>query len=371
MRLKKLDVSIFIPVYKDSDNLASILTEIIKQDVKKEIFVVIDEATESMKKKADEFSDHVKFIFNEERLGKANALNNAFPLSTGKVLLFLDADVDIEDDPDFLKKIIMEIQKVDVLDIKKQVIKTKSFLSKMAYYEYFSFNLASWLASKFMKKCPAVNGAAFAIKREAFEKIGGFHPVVAEDADIATRAFMEDCSFAYTSEVAVKNVVFSDWKKWFKQRNRWAIGQALWIKEWYRALIKKFYKKPQVFMPSFFFLYPSFAVFLLSVAVPSNWVFNSFLILILSVSVTFNIALPVVLFTLATADLLKTIVFMFLGFASTSVVYYFFSKKFGYKIKIHELFVYYFFYSTIWIAVIAFGYLQVFFGRKSASGWKT
>lgn len=216
------------------------LKKLIKQNVQKEIFVIIDEATLSFQEKIKVFTNHVNFVFNKERIGKANALNNTVPLSSGKVLVFLDSDVDIDDDPDFLKKIIMEIQNVDVLDIKKQVVKTSSFLSTMAYYEYFSFNLSSWLLSKVMKKCPALNGSAFAIKRETFENINGFRPVVAEDFDIATRVFLIDGSFAYTSDVGVKNEVISDWKKWFKQRNRWAIGQALWVKEWYRAREKSF-----------------------------------------------------------------------------------------------------------------------------------
>ena len=134
----------------------------------------------------------------------------------------------------------------------------------MAYYEYFTFNVSAWLSSKFMHKCPAVNGAAFAIKRETFEKVGGFHKVIAEDIDLATRAFLQDSSFAYTTDVEVKNVVFSDWGKWFKQRRRWSIGQARWTVDWYQDLIKKFVKKPQVFLPSLFFLYPSLAVFFLS-----------------------------------------------------------------------------------------------------------
>ena len=87
-----------------------------------------------------------------------------------------------------------------------------------------------------MHKCPAVNGAAFAIKRDIFEKVNGFRKVVAEDIDIATRAFLEDCSFAYSHEVEVENEVHSNWKKWFTQRRRWAIGQALWLKDWYKPL---------------------------------------------------------------------------------------------------------------------------------------
>lgn len=93
--------------------------------------------------------------------------------------------------------------------------------------------------------------------------------------------------------------------------------------------------------------------------------------MMLSLSVTFNIVLPVFLFTLATVDILRATLFSFLGFALTSGVYYGFSKQFGYKIKLHELFVYYFFYSTLWIIITAFGYIQVIFGKKGVSSWKT
>ena len=106
----------------------------------------------------------------------------------------------------------METQTSDIVDIKKRVVKGKSLLSKMAYYEYFTYNVSAWLSSKFLHKCPAVNGAAFAIKREVFEKVGGFHKVIAEDIDLATRAFLEDCSFFYSADVEVKNVVYSDWR---------------------------------------------------------------------------------------------------------------------------------------------------------------
>jgi biofilm PGA synthesis N-glycosyltransferase PgaC len=349
------------------------LNELGYQNVSKEIFVTVDEPTEDFSEKIKHLAnDNVKFIVNKERIGKANALNKAVKLSSGKVLLFLDADIEVASDPDFLRKIIMEMQDADVLDIKKKVTKGKSFLSKMAYYEYFTFNISAWLASRFMHKCPAVNGAAFAIKKETFEKVGGFHKVVAEDIDIATRAFMEDSSFAYTTEVEVKNVVHSEWGKWFRQRKRWAIGQALWLKDWYRDLGKRFFKKPQVFLPSLFFLYPSVAIFFLSAVVPSLWMYNSLLVFSLFLSVKFNIALPIFLVSLATADLLKILVISLSSFGLTAAVFYGFSRKLGFEMKLHELFVYYFFYSSLWMTIIVIGHIQVFaFRKKVAPDWRT
>jgi poly-beta-1,6-N-acetyl-D-glucosamine synthase len=368
-----VDISIFIPVYRESQQIGSMLNQLVKQNVTKEIFVTVDQPTSEFNQKIGNLNlDGVKFIINKERVGKANALNSTVKFSTGKVLLFLDSDVGIPNDSDYLRKIVMDMEHTDVLDIKKKVAKDKSFLSKMAYYEYLTFNISAWIASRFMRKCPAVNGAAFAIKREVFQKIGGFRQVVAEDIDIATRAFLENSSFAYTHVVEVQNVVHSGWRKWFTQRRRWAIGQALWLKDWYKQLATRFVKKPQVFLPSLFFLYPSVAVFFLSALIPSLWFYNSMLVFSLFLTVKFNIALPVFLLSLGTADVLKILLISLSGFAITASVFYGFSRKLGFgEVKLHELFVYYFFYSSVWMLIIIAGHLQVLFGKKAGPDWKT
>jgi cellulose synthase/poly-beta-1,6-N-acetylglucosamine synthase-like glycosyltransferase len=368
-----VDISIFIPVYKESNQIESMLNQLIKQNVAKEIFVTVDQPTTEFSRKISNLNlVDVKFNINKERVGKANALNSTVKLSTGKVLLFLDSDVGIPNDSDYLRKIVMDMQHTDVLDIKKRVTKDKSFLSKMAYYEYLTFNISAWIASRFMHKCPAVNGAAFAMKREVFQKIGGFRKVVAEDIDIATRAFLENSSFAYTHVIEVQNVVHSDWRKWFTQRHRWAIGQALWLKDWYKQLAGRFIKKPQVFLPSLFFLYPSMAVFFLSALIPSLWFYNSMLVFSIFLTVKFSIALPVFLLSLATADVLKILLISLSGFAITASVFYGFSRKLGFgEVKLHELFVYYFFYSSVWMLIIIAGHLQVLFGKRAGPDWKT
>ena len=80
------------------------------------------------------------------------------------------------------------------------------------------------------------------------------------------------------------------------------------VGNWYRDLAKKFIKKPQVFLPSLFFLYPSIAIFFLSAsdAKPLDVQFTTYFLTFLSVK--FNILLPVFLVSLATANLLKILV---------------------------------------------------------------
>ncbi len=365
-----MDISVLIPVYRESEQLPNLLKKLAEQNGSKEIIVTADEPTESFLGSVKP-SDIVKVIINREREGKVNALNNSAKLSSGKVLLFLDADVQIPDDPDYLKKIVEEMKDTDVLDIKKEV-QRDSFLAKMAYYEYFTFNMSSWMASNYLHKCPAANGAAFAIRRETFDSVGGFRRVVAEDIDIATRAFLNDHSFAYTKEVEVKNLVHSSWRSWYTQRKRWAMGQALWAKDHYKQLIRKCASKPQIFIPAVFFLYPPFISFWLTLLLPTTWMYDFFLVSSWYFSTRLNTALPVLLVSLIGADFLKTLVVVMSSFVVTAILYYRFSRKLGFKLKLHELFVYYFFYSVLWVAIIVLGYVQVFVLRtKVAPNWKT
>ena len=364
------DISVFIPVYKQSEQLPGLLRELVAQNAAKEVIVTIDEPDEAFLEKMKPFNN-VKFIINKERIGKVNALNDSIKQSSGEVLLFLDADIELSNDPEFLNKIIKEMKNADVLDIKKKVAK-ESFLSKMAYYEYFTFNIGSWIASNHLRKCPAANGAAFAIKKETFDSVGGFRKVVAEDIDIATRAFLQGHSFSYTKEVEVRNVVHSDWSTWYRQRKRWAIGQALWLKDFYKDLIKKCARKPQVFLPALFVLYPPLISFSLSLLLPSTWMYDFLLVFSWFLSTKFNTVLPVFLLSLTTADLLKSLLISLSSFVITAVLFYRFSRKLGFEMKIHELFVYYFFYSVLWIGVIFIGYFQVLVLRKKvAPDWRT
>lgn len=364
------DISIFIPVFKGSEHLPKLLGRLVDQEVSKEIVVTIDEPEAGFLEEMRRF-EKVEFVINKTRVGKANALNESVKRSTGNVLLFLDSDIELSDDRSFLKKILERMKDVDVLDIKKKVERA-SFLAKMAYYEYFTFNISSWIASKYLQKCPATNGAAFAIRRETFEEVGGFNKVVAEDIDIATRAFLKGHSFAYTTDVEVKNIVHSSWKSWFRQRERWSVGQALWLKDYYKGLFRKCIGKPQIFLPALFFLYPPLISFSLSLLLPSSWMYDIVTLLSWFVSTRFNTVLPIFLASIPTVDVLKSVLVALSSFAVTLVLFYRFSKKLGFEMKVHEVFVYYFFYSVLWIVVIFFGYFQVLVLRKnSAPDWKT
>ncbi len=361
----KPEISIFIPVYKESKLLPKILNALINQRVDKEIFVIIDEPTQYSLDISKKFGKKIKFIINKKRIGKANALNNAVKLSSSEILLFLDADIEIPNDSNFLKKIIEEMKDADVLDIKKEVVKN-SFLSKITYYEYVGFNIGCWLAARFIKKCPSVNGAAFAMKRDVFNSIKGFRRVVSEDLDIAMRAFLKNYKFKYTKKVKVYNHVHSNWKNWIVQRRRWSTGVALWFKEWYKDLLKSCAKEPQIFIPALFFIFPSLAIILINFLIPNMIIYKIISVFLLFLLIKFNFALPILLFTTLGINLLKSLLASILSFLSFSILFFIFSKKLEFKFKIHEFFFYYFFYSLVTLLFIITFIIKVWvFNKKS------
>lgn len=121
--LRLTDISVFIPVFRESDQLPSMLHKLESQVASKEIIVCVDEPSEAFLENVKQF-ENVQFLLNKERTGKANALNNSVKQSSGKILLFLDADVEIADDPEFLTKIVREMANVDVLTSRRKWKKT-------------------------------------------------------------------------------------------------------------------------------------------------------------------------------------------------------------------------------------------------------
>ncbi len=100
-----MDISVFIPVYKESDQIEGVIGKLASQNVTKEIFVTVDDPTEAFQQQIEHINiPNVQFIVNKERMGKSNALNATYPTFHGKALLFLDSDVGIPDDPDYLRK---------------------------------------------------------------------------------------------------------------------------------------------------------------------------------------------------------------------------------------------------------------------------
>ncbi len=361
-------ISILIPIYRGSKILGKVLRRLVNQDVDKEIFVIIDKPSKNSLRIIRELDGKVYFIVNMERIGKVNALNEAVKRSRGEILLFLDGDVEIPEDPYFLRRIIDEMKNVDILDLRKEIVKN-SFLSRMMYYEYVMMNIYSWLASKLAGKTPAINGAAFAIRRDVFSSLNGFRRVISEDLDIATRAFLRNHRFKYAEEVKVYNHVYLNWKLWIRQRKRWAIGGVLWFRKWGIDLAKTCLKYPRLLLPLIILILPTF-IAPIGLLVPNQLIHELLITIILFFITKYNNIFPTLLLMVPIKFINESSTLL-LSLSSTLLLYFILSKKLGFKFKVYEFIIYSLLYLPVYIVILILCFIQIFILKKRIRlNWK-
>ncbi len=349
-----------IPVYRESSLLEPLLTDLLRDPYhSKEVLVIIDNPTGISLEVVKKFRNRVEFILNGERIGKVNVLNEAFKRTTGDILLFLDSDVLLQTDGEsFMEILVREVEGVDILDIKKSVVR-RSFLAKFIHYEYLASSLVSWLFSKKIGKCLGFNGAAFAIRRETFQRLGGFRRTLPDDFDLATRSFLGNFSFRYTNKAAVSVNPQLDWWSWYKQRKRWSVGIGVWLKDYHRQLARIVVRRPQVMLPSLLLMLPSLLLLSLNYLIPDAIYYQATSLTLLVLASYTSFALPPVFLTAFGIPVAKNLAAAAASCAAFSIIYFLSARKLGYSFNPAEFLCFYFVYSPILLLMIVVGLLRV------------
>lgn len=367
---KRKRISVLIPVYEGSDLLEPLLERLVNDRYEdKEIFVAVDKPDEEVFKIIGRYGGRVRFLLSPKRKGKVEALNNAVKMSSGEILVFLDADLNVGNCENFLETIAEEMENADILDLKKKILK-ESFISRLVSYEYVSSNFASYLFTKLVRKCFGVGGAAFAIRRNVFEEVGGFSKVISEDFDLAVKVLLKDKTFKYTGKVEVYTRAPSSWRDWLNQRKRWGIGTGLWIKKYWRKIVGYIAKYPHVALPCAIILFPTVVPFLLSyfcfVFLKEH--FQNLAPAVLAAHLSF--LLPQMLPTSILSILFTVLANLLLGFLAFSLVFYAVSRRFGFRFNFAEFLIYYFVYQPISALILFIGILRAFISQSYELDWK-
>jgi cellulose synthase/poly-beta-1,6-N-acetylglucosamine synthase-like glycosyltransferase len=364
-------ISIFIPVYRESELLEPLLVDLLIDPYEsKEIFLVVDEPTPKSLKLVDKFSDRVHFTLNGERKGKVNVLNDVVVKSSGKILLFLDSDVQIDcNSGAFLRRISEEMREAQIIEVKKSVIRD-SLLARISSYDYLAFNFANWLFSRTLRKCLGFNGAAFAIGREAFMFLGGFRRVISEDLDMGIRSFKGGIRFKYLEDITVQTRAPSSWREWFKQRKRWAVGAALWLDENFKDLMRIVRKHPRVPL-SLLLIFPSLPLLLIDLLIPDELPMKIIYISLLLLSTWTSLLLPPAAFTSTTMFLLKNLFLTVCNIGVYSSIFYVIARKLGYMFNPLEFVFFYLVYSPLWLLIMITSIARVFINPERINiDWK-
>lgn len=363
-------VSVLIPAYRGGRKLKRLLQRIISDPYpNKEIVVVVDEPDKEAIALADRLCDRARFVLNEERVGKAGALNQAIRLSTGEVFLFIDADTEPGTSP-FIGTIVEELEGCDVLDVKK-IVRAGNFLQRMIYYEYLGFNAASWILSKRLGRVPGINGACFASRREIVEKVGGVPYTVSEDLDLALKFVEVGGRFKYTTKVFVYTSAPRTWEGWIRQRKRWAVGLGRWLKSNLRSLTNEFLRSPVKYITSIVLLFPSLIAGVMAALLGEPLlIFLQISILSTLLPLTAGLKFLGIAFALSSVKGLAIyLLSLAFGFGAGWATFKVFSRKLGYTFRSLEFLAYILVYSPLWLALTVYGIVATAIGREPKIDW--
>ncbi|MDQ4074976.1 MAG: glycosyltransferase family 2 protein [Chloroflexota bacterium] len=175
----------------------------------------------------------VQLLRNEVNIGFAAAVNQGWAVARGEVLVELNPDTTVE--PDWLFPLVEVMQwpgvglataRVMLMGEPERVNACGNEMSLTGLTFCSSIGEVVEYGSKRVQHVPAVSGAAFAMSRECYERIGGFDPdyfAYFEDTDLSWRARLA----GFEVVLSGGSVVFHDYafrfspeKMYWIERNR-------------------------------------------------------------------------------------------------------------------------------------------------------
>ena len=175
---KKVTLSVIVPVKNEEKYLPLLLAQIKKQDFSDyEIIIADAESSDKSVEIAKAFD--CKIVKGGL---PAKGRNEGAKVAKGKILLFMDAD-NLYLPDGFFKKLISEFEKRKLGIASFPIYPAGNLIDKIIYFFYNNF-------VKLTQKFTAFATNAILIKKDLFERIGGFDEeiTIGEDHDLAKRA---------------------------------------------------------------------------------------------------------------------------------------------------------------------------------------
>ena len=224
-------VSIMIPAHNEEGVIENTVRNILSLDYPNfEIILIDDRSTDntaSVIKELENNEDKVKCIIRQEGAfpGKSAVLNDALMIAKGEAILVFDADATVE--PDFLNKLIPNLEPEDVGAVQaRKIIRNKdvNLLTRCQNNEY-SMDTYLQVCRDAVKGAVELRGNGELIKRKALDDIGGWNNyTITDDLDMSTRLHIKgwDIRFCPEARVYEEGIVYL--YPLFRQRRRWLEG---------------------------------------------------------------------------------------------------------------------------------------------------
>ncbi|OGE66450.1 hypothetical protein A3J16_05705 [Candidatus Daviesbacteria bacterium RIFCSPLOWO2_02_FULL_39_13] len=201
-----VDLAIIIPTLNEEHFIGRLLDSLIKQTVRPKELVVVDafskdKTIEEVKKRQKQFAGLRYFRIPKSTISRQR--NLGVKKTTSGHLLFLDADM-ILGQPDTLEKYFADIL------IRKPDVAAASSVPDSNYWKDILYFKAEDLGFKLSQYIwPVIPARNLCIRREIFEKAGGFDEtvIVAEDQDLVHRIIKKGSKLIWLKNVRMHTSV--------------------------------------------------------------------------------------------------------------------------------------------------------------------
>jgi biofilm PGA synthesis N-glycosyltransferase PgaC len=230
-------VSVIVPAWNEEVGLVRTVRTILESKYRNlEVVVVNDGSTDSSDRLMREFiaeyegehdeSNRIPIIYKyKENAGKGHALNDGIKISTGEIIISIDADCVLL--PSTVGNFVahFENRKVMAAVGNVKVGNQSSLLETLQYLEFlFSFYFKK--ADSLLNTIYIIGGAAGAFRRSVFEKIGFYSSEnITEDIDLSVRIQKEGMRIVYAADALVYTEGANTFKGLAAQRLRWKRGR--------------------------------------------------------------------------------------------------------------------------------------------------
>ncbi len=238
-------VTVMIPAHNEENVIGATVENILGMNYPDfEIIIIDDRSTDntaSVIKNIEAKHENVKALIREKDAfpGKSAVLNDAFKIAKGEAILVFDADASVE--PDFLNKLIPNLEPSDVGAVQaRKIIRNKdvNYLTRCQNNEY-TLDTYLQVGRDAIKGAVELRGNGELIKREALEDIDGWNNyTITDDLDMSTRLHIKGWDVRFCLDACVyEEGIVSLWPL-FRQRRRWLEGTIRRYLEYFGEAMK-------------------------------------------------------------------------------------------------------------------------------------
>ena len=224
-------VSIMIPSHNEESVITNTVENVLCIDYPNfEIIFIDDRSTDNtasvIKGLEAKYDKVIAFVRDKDAFpGKSAVLNDALELAKGEAILVFDADATVE--PDFLNKLIPNLEPADVGAVQaRKIIRNKdvNLLTRCQNNEY-TMDTHFQVGRDAVKGAVELRGNGELIKRKALEDIGGWNNyTITDDLDMSTRLHIKGWDVRFCPEACVYEEGIIYIFPLFRQRRRWLEG---------------------------------------------------------------------------------------------------------------------------------------------------